>query len=84
MHEKQNINILGRKTMRFTSGRQKEHCLENQEVCIGIVLVMELINILLDVGGDLFKFCVYAFNMYNINIVINLCFSATLSSANAK
>lgn len=60
MHEKQNINILGCKTMRFTSGRQKEHSLENQEVCIGIVLVMELINILLDVGGDLFKFCVYA------------------------
>lgn len=60
MHEKQNINILGRKTMRFTSGRQKEHCLENREVCIGIVLVMELINILLDVGGDLFKCCGYA------------------------
>lgn len=39
--------------MRFTSGRQKEHCLENQEVCIGIVLVMELINILLDVVVDL-------------------------------
>lgn len=54
MHEKQNINIWGpKKTMRFTSGRQKEHCLENQEVCIGIVLVMELINILLDVVVDL-------------------------------
>lgn len=60
MHEKQNINILGCKTVRFTSGRQKEHCLENQEVCIGIVLVMEFINILLDVGEDFFKFCVYA------------------------
>lgn len=49
-----------KQTMRFTSGRQKEHSLENHEVCIGIVLVMELINILLDVGGDFFKFCVCA------------------------